>query len=213
MAGRRALKITTHIAALAPLAMLVWAFRQGQLGADPVGEAIRRTGRYAIAFILISLLPTAVRIVSGYRGLLPVRRALGLYAFGYAALHFAAFARFDYGLDVQLIWQAIRQGPREIVGLVALGLLLPLAITSTDGWIRRLGPWWRRLHRLVYVAGILAVWHHVWAAKELRAVPILTGVVLGILLVLRLSPIRQLLSRLHPRRRQKPARQNEPPSA
>jgi sulfoxide reductase heme-binding subunit YedZ len=213
MAGRRALKIAIHVAALAPLTALVWAFRQGQLGADPVGAAIRRTGRYAIAFILVSLLPTAVRIVSGFRGLLPVRRTLGLYAFGYAALHFAAFAQFDYGLDVRLMWQAIRRGPREIVGLVALGLLLPLAITSTDGWIRRLGSWWRRLHRLVYVAGILAVWHYAWVAKELRAMPILTGVVLGTLLILRLPPIRQMLGRLHPRRQQAPECQNEPPGA
>jgi sulfoxide reductase heme-binding subunit YedZ len=148
-----------------------------------------------MVLLLLSLVPTALRLVTGYRGALRVRRALGLYSFMYATLHFLAFAGLDYGFEFDLILQAMFEGRRIPVGAVSLALLIPLAVTSTTGWIKRLGKNWRRLHRLVYLAAGLAVLHYVWTFKELRVAPIVAGVVLLLLLVVRLPPIARALGR------------------
>jgi len=189
------LKVATHVAALVPLALSGWAFWRDRLGADPIGLLTRRTGRWAIAFLLLSLLPTFVRTLTGFRGLLPVRRTLGLYAFFYAGLHFLIFVGLDYQFDGRLIWQAIREGRRVIAGLVAGLILVPLALTSTRGWIRRLGKNWKWLHRLVYLAAILAVLHYAWSFKELRVAPLAAGAVLLLLLAARLPPVARALAR------------------
>jgi sulfoxide reductase heme-binding subunit YedZ len=146
---------------------------------------IRRLGRYALALLLLSLIPTAVRTITGYGGLLRVRRALGLYAFLYAALHALAFAGLDYGFDLDLILQVIAESHREIVGLAALGILAALALTSIPGLTRRLGRYWKWIHRMVYLAGALVVLHYVWNYKELRAWPTVTAAVLALLLLAR----------------------------
>jgi sulfoxide reductase heme-binding subunit YedZ len=182
----RWLQATTHLGALMPLAVLVWMFWERQLGPDPIGETIRRTGRYALVFLILSLVPTAVRTITGYGGLLRVRRALGLYAFLYAALHALAFAGLDYGFEFGLILQAIGEGRREIVGLAALAILTALALTSIPGLMRCLGRYWKPLHRLVYLAGGLVVLHYVWNYKEFRAGPTLAGMALVLLLAARL---------------------------
>jgi sulfoxide reductase heme-binding subunit YedZ len=181
----RWLRVTTHFGALMPLAVLMWMLWKGRLGPDPIGEAIRRTGRYALVFLILSLVPTAVRTITGYGGLLRVRRALGLYAFLYTVLHALAFAGLDYGFDFELILQAIGEGRREIVGLAALAILTALALTSIPGLMRRLGRYWKPLHRLVYLAGGLVVLHYVWNYKEFRAWPTLAGVALVLLLAAR----------------------------
>lgn len=195
MSSRRVnwLKGVVHGAALIPLIALGWKYWQGQLGPDPVGEAVRRSGRYALILLLLSLVPTALRLVTGYRGALRVRRALGLYSFMYASLHFLVFAGLDYGFEFDLILQAMFEGRRIPVGAAALALLIPLAITSTTGWIKRLGKNWRRLHRLVYLAAGLAVLHYVWTFKELRAAPIVAGAALLVLLVARIPPVARAL--------------------
>lgn len=182
----RWLQVTTHAGALLALAVLMWMFWQNRLGPDPIGETIRRTGRYALVFLILSLVPTAVRAITGYGGLLRVRRALGLYAFLYAALHALAFAGLDYGFEFELILQAIGEGRREIVGLVALAILAALALTSIPGLMRRVGRYWKPLHRLVYLAGGLVVLHYVWNYKEFRAWPALAGMALVLLLAARL---------------------------
>ncbi len=193
------LQIVAHVSALTPLAILAWDFWQDRLGADPVGEMTRRSGRYAIVFLLLSLAPTTIRTLTGFGGLLRVRRALGLYALMYAVLHFLTFAGLDYGFDLGLIWQAIREGRRVIVGLVAMAILVPLAVTSTNGWARRLGKNWKRLHRLVYLAAVLAVMHYAWSFKELRSAPVLAGAVLLLLLVARIPPVIRFFSGWHRR--------------
>jgi len=189
------LKTVTHVAALTPLILLAWGYWRDSLGADPISVLTRRTGRAAIILLLLSLTPTVVRTLSGFRGLLPLRRALGLYAFLYAALHFLVFTGLDYGFDVQFIWQAIREGRRVLAGLVSGLLLIPLALTSTNRSIERLGANWKRLHRLAYLASLLAVLHYVWTFKELRVAPLLAGGLLLLLFALRLPPMAQALAR------------------
>jgi sulfoxide reductase heme-binding subunit YedZ len=179
------LKIVIHVAALASLAVLAWQYWQGQLGPDATGETIRRTGRYAIALLILSLVPTAVRLVTGSGMLLKVRRVLGLYAFAYAVLHLLGFAWLDYGFDLRFLLPALVGGRRTLAGLAALVLLVPLAVTSTSGWIKRLGKNWKRLHRL----SVLAVLHYVWTFKELRVAPTVAGAVLLLLLAVRVLPV------------------------
>ena len=183
------LKVTTHAASLAPLIALMWAYWQDALGPDPIREVTLRTGRYALIFLILSLVPTVISKIRPLRVALRLRRAIGLYAALYAALHFLSYAGLDYGFDPVFLPQALLEGRREQLGLGALIILAPLALTSTNGWMKRLGRRWKRLHRLVYLAGILAVLHYVYRFKELRVAPILAGVALAILLLLRLPPI------------------------
>lgn len=189
------LKIVVHAAAWVPFVVLTWRYWQGGLGPDPTGEVIRRTGRVAIVILILSLVPTAVKLLTGSGALLKVRRILGLYAFMYAALHFLAFAGLDYGFDLSFLLPALVEGRRTLAGLIALVVLLLLAVTSTSGWIRRLGKNWRRLHRLTYLAGALAVLHYAWSFKELRTAPVVAGAILLLLLVVRVPPVAGLLAR------------------
>ena len=189
------LKIVVHAAALAPLVVLVFQYWQGNLGPDATGQAIRRTGRYAIVILILSLIPTAVRLVTGSASLLKVRRILGLYAFAYVIVHLLGFAWLDYGFELKFLLPALVSGRRTLAGLASLALLVPLAITSTKGWMKRLGKNWRRLHRLTYAASGLAVLHYVWTFKELRVAPVVAGVVLLLLLAVRLPPVAGLLAR------------------
>ena len=192
----RWLKAVTHIGGLLPLAVLIWLYWQNRLGPVPIAAVIRRTGRYGLAFLILSLVPTVVRTVTGYSELLSVRRWLGLYAFLYAALHFLAFAGLDYGFSFGLIAQAIGEGRREIAGGVALLILGVLAVTSIRSLMVRLGKTWKRLHRGAYLAAALVVLHYLWNYKELRAWPILSGIALLLLLAARLPPIADRLRRL-----------------
>lgn len=189
------LKIAVHAAALAPLVVLVLQYVQGNLGPDATGEAIRRTGRYAIVLLILSLVPTAVRLITGSGSLLKVRRILGLYAFAYVVVHLIGFMWLDYGFEFKFLLPALVSGRRTLAGLVSLVMLVPLAITSTKGWMKRLGKNWRRLHRLTYVASALAVLHYAWTFKELRVAPVAAGVVLLLLLAVRLPPVAGLLAR------------------
>jgi sulfoxide reductase heme-binding subunit YedZ len=188
------LRVVVHIVALAPLIWLAWGWWGAGLGPDPVGTAVRRTGRYALVFLLLSLLPSLLASIFHVRGARRYRRMLGLYAFFYAALHLLAYVGADYAFDLGLLWRAIPESPFVIAGLAAFVILLPLAITSTRGWQRRLGRNWRRLHRAAYVAAALAVVHYAWVFKELRAMPLVAGVALLIMLVARIPAMNRRLS-------------------
>ncbi len=124
--------------------------------------------------------------------MLTLRRPLGLYAFLYAAIHLVIFAVVDYGLDLELIWPVISEKPYIIAGFSALLLLTPLAITSTKGWMRRLGKNWKLLHRLVYVAITLVILHFLWLSKVIY-LPLTYGIVAAMLLILRIPAIRQFI--------------------
>ena len=184
------------LAALTPLFWLLWRAASGDLGVDPVNTINNVTGRAAMIALFLSLACTPLSTMFGFHRALTVRKSLGLIAFFYASLHLLNFVGLDYGLNLELIVRdALLSKPYILAGSLAFLLLLPLALTSTRGWMRRLGKRWKRLHRLVYVAGALAVLHFLWQAKATeRWEPMIYGALLTLLLVVRIPRIRRSLS-------------------
>jgi sulfoxide reductase heme-binding subunit YedZ len=201
------LRIATHIACWVPFVVLIWDFLNDNLTFNPIQEATFRTGKTALTLLVLALACTPVNTLFGLKQVLPLRRPLGLYAFFYACVHLVIFAIVDYGLDWSQIQQAIVEKRYVLVGFSAFLLLLPLAITSTKGWMRRLGKRWKKLHRLVYLAGVLVIVHFVWLVKADVREPLTYGAILGGLLLLRAPPIRRALTNLRYRltRRGRPA--------
>jgi sulfoxide reductase heme-binding subunit YedZ len=189
----RWLQILVHVAALLPLAWLIWAYWQGLFIIDPVLEITTRTGKTALILLILSLACTPIHAIFGFKQVLRLRRPLGLYAFMYAGLHFLTFVGLDYGFDLDLLGQAIFDQRYVLVGFAAGLLLLALAITSTRGWQKRLGKNWKRLHRLAYLAAILAIIHFMWLVKDIRE-PLRYGVVVALLLIVRIPVIRRALN-------------------
>jgi sulfoxide reductase heme-binding subunit YedZ len=183
------------LAALAPMGWLAWRALTDTLGVDPVNTINNVSGRAAMISLFLSLACTPLNTVFGFRRALTVRKSLGLIAFAYASLHLFNFVGLDYGFDWNLIVQdAVLDKPYILAGSLALLLLAPLAITSTRGWMRRLGRNWKRLHRLVYVAGVLVVLHFLWQAKAAeRGEPLIYGGVLAALLLVRVPMVRNWL--------------------
>lgn len=191
----RWLQILVHAGALLPLAWMAWEYSQGLFIVDPVREMTTRTGKTALILLILALACTPINTIFGSRQVLRVRRALGLYAFVYASIHFAIFVVLDYGLDMDLIWQAVLDQRYVLAGFAAGLILLVLASTSTKGWQRRLGRTWKRLQRLVYLAGVLAIVHFLWLVKDIGE-PLRWGIVLAVLLALRLPRVRKAASNL-----------------
>jgi sulfoxide reductase heme-binding subunit YedZ len=184
-------RITTHVLALTPLAVLIWNITHDQLSFNPVQDITFRTGKFALLMLVLSLACTPLNTVFGFKAALRIRRALGLYAFMYAGLHFLTFTVLDYGLDLKQIGDAIAEKRYVLVGFAAFLLLLPMALTSTKGWMKRMGQNWKRLHKLVYVAGVLIVVHYVWLVKSDIREPLLFGAILAILLIARIPAVRR----------------------
>ncbi|MDR7135829.1 sulfoxide reductase heme-binding subunit YedZ [Lysobacter niastensis] len=193
--GARALlasKTLVHLLALTPAAILGWQIRQemltgsGGLGADPVAEIEHRLGLWALRFLMITLAITPLRQLTGQPAFLRYRRMLGLYTFFYATLHFTAYLVLDLRGYWAQIFEEIAKRPYITVGFTAWLLLLPLAITSTQAAIRRLGRHWAQLHRLVYAIGVLAVLHFWWLVKSDIREPALYAGILAVLLGWRL---------------------------
>jgi sulfoxide reductase heme-binding subunit YedZ len=185
------LQIITYIAVWVPLTVLIWDLTHDNLGADIIREATLRTGKTALVLLVLSLACTPVSTILNYKTLLKLRRPLGLYSFMYASIHFAIFIGVDYFFDLTLIKEALLEKRFAIVGLTTGLILLVLAITSTQGWKRRLKKRWARLHKLAYLAGFLATVHFVWLVKQGVVEPwIWMGVVL-ILLLARVPPVKR----------------------
>jgi sulfoxide reductase heme-binding subunit YedZ len=187
------LRWLTHSGSLLPLAWLGWDYLNNQLTVNPIQDLTFRTGKAALILLVLSLACTPVNILVGWRQVLPLRKPLGLYAFMYASLHFLIFVGLDYGFNWVLLPEAIFEKRYALVGLAAFLILLPLAITSTQGWMRRLGQKWKLLHRWVYLAGLLAVIHYVWLVKSDIREPLVYGAIVALLLLVRLPLVRQSL--------------------
>ena len=196
---RNWLVILTHFGALLPLARLIWNFFHDQLTANPIQYITFQTGKSALVLLILALACTPLNTVFGFRQGVGLRKSLGLYAFLYATLHFLTFVGLDYGFDPSLLKEAIFKKRYALVGFAAFLALLPLAITSTRGWMRRLGKNWKRLHRLIYLAALLVIIHFVWLVKSDIREPLAYGAVVVLLLVLRLKTVRRALVDLRER--------------
>lgn len=157
-----------------------------RLGADPVEALTHATGWWALALLLLTLTVTPLRAVTGINELVRARRPLGLFSFLLATLHLLVYFVLDQGLELGYLAEDILERPFITIGFIAWLTLLPLALTSTRGWIRRLGRRWRTLHRLVYGAAVLGVIHFAWGVKADLREPILFGVFLAGLFAFRL---------------------------
>jgi sulfoxide reductase heme-binding subunit YedZ len=190
-------RIFVHAGAWVPFLWLAWDYYAGNLSVNPIQDLTLRTGKYALVLLLLSLAATPANILFRFRPALQVRRALGVYAFLYAFMHFLVFIWLDYGLDLSLLPGAILEKPFVLVGLAALTILTALAVTSFDWWKKRLGKNWKRLHRLIYLAAPLVIVHFSWAIKgdvlrlqgDIRQ-PLAFGAAVLLLLSVRIPPVK-----------------------
>jgi sulfoxide reductase heme-binding subunit YedZ len=194
------LRVAVHVGSLAPLALLVSDIPS----VNPIQAITQHSGRTAIILLMLCLACTPLILFLGWKWAAGLRKPLGLYSFLYVCLHLSTFVALDYGLDGGLIWQAVLEKRYVVAGFTGFLLLLPLAITSTKGWQRRLGRRWRLLHSLIYPAAMLAILHFLWLSKVIRD-PLIYGVIVAVLLIIRLPPVRSRLMALRkPTRRATP---------
>jgi len=180
--SKRWIKVPVFILALVPVALLVRGALTGNLGVNPAETIQLTTGRWALKFLLLSLAITPVRRLTGWNILIQYRRMLGLFAFFYVTLHFTAYWAFDLGFAFGAMVADVVKRPFITMGFAAFLLLIPLALTSTKGWIRRLGKRWALLHRLVYIAAIFAIVHFAWKVKVFTGDPVIYAAILTALL-------------------------------
>ncbi len=180
-----ALKVVLWIAALAPGAWLAGGIFRGWLGANPAETLTHVTGMTTLVLLLVTLAVTPVRRLTGWNPVIRLRRPLGLFAFAYAFTHFTIWFAFYNVFDVGRMIADVAERPYITVGFTAFLILIPLAVTSTKGWIRRLGKRWNTVHQGIYVAAMLGVVHFYWLVKADTRLPILLGVCLLVLLALR----------------------------
>jgi len=182
----RITKFIIFFAALVPLGRLVWKYFHGGLGANPIEVITHSTGDWTLILILTTLAITPLRRITKQYWMIGVRREIGLFAFFYGTLHFTTYIWLDKFFDWHEMIKDIAKRPFITVGFTAFVLLIPLALTSTAGWIRRLGGRnWQRLHRLIYVTAILGVIHYIWLVKADLRKPLQYAVVLSVLLLYR----------------------------
>jgi sulfoxide reductase heme-binding subunit YedZ len=179
-------KALVFLACLAPLGLLLWQGWRQELGANPIERITHATGDWTLRFLLLTLAITPARRLLKAPGLICYRRMLGLFAFFYGMLHLATYVWLDKFFDLAEILQDVSRRRFLTAGMMAFALLVPLAVTSTAGWIRRLGGRnWQRLHRLVYLSAALGVIHYWWLVKSDIRAPAAYAAGLAVLLALR----------------------------
>jgi len=173
---------------LVPLVRLVWRGYHGNLTANPVEFVQHFTGDWTLRSLLITLSVTPLRKLLSLPDLIRFRRMLGLFAFFYVCLHFLTYLWPDQNFDLTGMWKDVAKRPFITVGFLGFCLLVPLALTSTKGWIRRLGgKRWQALHRAIYISALCGVIHYYWLVKSDHRLPLLYGAILAVLLLYRLG--------------------------
>lgn len=198
-ARRRRLTIAKWVigvVAFLPVVRMVWQGATDALGANPIAEVLNRLGFWTLVSLMASLAMTPLKIVTGWSWPIALRRLLGLLAFAYVCLHFGVYLGVDQFFDLAEIGRDIVKRPFITVGFAAFVLLIPLAVTSTAGMLKRLGARrWKRLHRLVYLVGVLGVIHFLWRVKSDTRQPLIFAAVLAVLLGVRvIAAVRGRLS-------------------
>lgn len=182
----RVAKIAVFLACLVPLGILLWRATHDGLGANPIEFITHATGDWTLRFLVLTLAVTPLRKVLGQPRLIRFRRMLGLYAFFYGCLHFLTYVWLDHYFDVSAMAKDVAKRTFITAGFTAFVLLVPLAVTSTAGWIRRLGGHrWQVLHRLVYISAAAGAVHYYWLVKSDIRLPVFYGALVGLLLAWR----------------------------
>ena len=194
-------KVAVFLLCLLPILLLGFAAYDRGLGANPIEYITHFTGDWTLRFLLITLAITPARRLLNQPDLIRFRRMLGLWAFFYGCLHLITWMWLDRFFDVQEMWADITKRRFITAGMVGFALMVPLALTSTKGWIRRLGKNWIRLHRLIYVSALAEVIHYWWLVKSDIRLPLMYGLIWALLLALRVLKLKRGVAVL----RQKPS--------
>jgi sulfoxide reductase heme-binding subunit YedZ len=190
---RASLKVAVGVLAAIPALLTTFRFLTGDLGANPIAEAMNRIGFWTLTLLLATLACTPLKILFGWNWPPSLRRMLGLITFSYACLHFSIYLVLEQFFDWNAIWEDIAKRKFITIGFAALVLMIPLAVTSTNKMVKRLGfPLWKRLHRLSYLIALLAILHFVWRVKIDLLAPLSFAGVLALLFAIRLHGWRRL---------------------
>lgn len=199
-------QLIVHVLGWLPLVFTIAQVATGNMTVNPIQATEQRFGRIAVYFLILSLACTPIVTLTGWREPIKRRRAIGLYAFLYAALHFTVFAGVDYGFDIKQILQLVSEKSFILLGFTAGLILLALAITSFRWWMRLMGKGWQSLHRTIYLGGVIVVIHYAMARKANLSTlsgdilqPLIIGSLLVILLLLRIPSIRKQAASLRQR--------------
>ena len=177
------MKPVVWLICLAPFALLIYDGFTDNLTANPIEKITNHTGIWTLRMIVATLAITPLRWLTGFNQLINYRRLVGLFAFFYGCLHFTTFFFFDHQFDFAGMWQDVLKRPYITAGFVAFVLMIPLAVTSTTGWIRRMGgKKWNLLHKLIYITALAAVLHYFWKVKLDATYPVYYGLLVGTLL-------------------------------
>jgi methionine sulfoxide reductase heme-binding subunit len=199
--GRNWHRLLAHALPLAPLLLLLARWIGDDLPINLNRYLMLRSGMIGLVLLGAALACTPLSALAGWRGATQIRRPLGLYAFAYLCAHLAVYAVAENELDLELMLRDLGERWSMSVGLLALLLLAPLALTSTRGWQRRLGPRWKSLHRLIYLAAPLGVLHYYWLDRDIKTAPLIAAAVAGALLLLRIPALRRAVARARSRGR------------
>ena len=179
---RRVFKPVVWLICLAPFALLIYDGFTDNLTANPIEKITNHTGIWTLRMIVATLAITPLRWLTGFNQLINYRRLVGLFAFFYGCLHFTTFFFFDHQFDFAGMWQDVLKRPYITAGFVAFVLMIPLAVTSTTGWIRRMGgKKWNLLHKLIYITALAAVLHYFWKVKLDATYPVYYGLLVAAL--------------------------------